>query len=239
MNQEEKIRNLKSNPMYWGGYSLEIVRKKIKHIYFRVYPSKQKVVVSAPIQVDVKTLDKMIASKKDWILKQIKKGMLKKPDRIQTYTTDDKLLFKGKEYFLQLYYKNTRSKVCISSDNRIHLYIRPHSDINTREKVISTWYRRELKKSITEYIAKWQPIMGVKVNEFGVRKMKTRWGSCNINAKRIWLNFTLIKFAEPYLEYVIVHEMVHLLERKHNNRFKSFMDQFIPDWRNLKQKLDQ
>ena len=224
--------------MDFGNYSFEIVQKKIKHIYFRVYPSKEKIIVSAPIHLDSETLNKAILSKKDWLIEQIKKPSAVKPGSIKTYTTGEELLFKGKVYSLYVNHQNTRSKVCIIGDHCIDLFVKPGSDVYEREKIITGWYRKELKRSIGKVIAKWQPVMGVIVNEFGVRKMKTRWGSCNINARRIWLNFALIKIADPFLEYVIVHEMVHLLERKHNARFKGFMDQFIPDWRKLKKELD-
>jgi len=183
----KKINKLSAMPVSFGNYSFEIVKKKIKHIYFRVYPAKEKIVVSAPVHLDSETLHKAILSKSAWLNKQISKGKNIKPITVKTVTTGEKVLF---------------------------------------------------KESIGRHIARWQPVMGVKVNEYGVRKMKTRWGSCNINAGRIWLNFALIKLTDPFLEYVIVHEMVHLLERKHNTRFKGFMDQFIPDWRKLKKELD-
>lgn len=132
-----------------------------------------------------------------------------------------------------------RPKVFIAGDNRIELYVKPGSDILDREKIITAWYRHELKQSIAGFIDKWQSVMGVTVNEYNVRKMKTRWGSCNINARRIWLNLALIQLAAPFLEYVVVHEMAHLLERKHNARFNGFMDKFIPDWRNLKKEMNR
>ncbi|WP_299983121.1 M48 family metallopeptidase [Desulfobacula sp.] len=225
--------------MNFGNYSFEIVKKKIKHVYFRVYPSKEKIIVSAPIHLDSGTLNKAILSKSDWLNKQVKKAAAAKPDMARTYTTGETLLFKGKVYPLYVNHQNTRSEVFITADNRINLLVKPGSDVYEREKIIVAWYRKELKRSIGKVVAKWQPVMGVIVNEFGVRKMKTRWGSCNINDRRIWLNMALINLVEPFLEYVIVHEMVHLLERRHNARFKGFMDQFIPDWRKLKKELDR
>ena len=113
----------------------------------------------------------------------------------------------------------------------------PGSGILERESLLDGWCREEIKKSIPPILEKWQPLIGVKIRQFGVRKMKTRWGSCNINAARIWLNLKLIHLPLEFLEYVTVHEMVHLLERGHNARFKEFMDKFIPDWRNLKKEL--
>ena len=222
----------------FGNYSFEIVKKKIKHIYFRVYPAKEKIIVSAPIHLDSEKLNKAILSKSEWLNNQVNKGAVAESKPVKTYTTGEEFLFKGKVYSLYVFHRNAQSKVRINSGSRIDLVVKPGSNVCEREKIIADWYRKELKQSIGRHIARWQPEMGVMVNEYGVRRMKTRWGSCNINAGRIWLNFALIKLADPFLEYVIVHEMVHLLERKHNARFKGFMDQFIPDWKRLKKELD-
>jgi len=109
--------------------------------------------------------------------------------------------------------------------------VRPESSVDKRESVLIEWYRAELKREIPKLIEKWQRIMKVDVREFGVKRMKTRWGTCNIRAKRIWLSLELAKKDPKCLEYVVVHEMVHLLERLHNKRFYRLMDQFLPDWR--------
>lgn len=229
---------MKTEQLDFEGYTFEILRKKIKHIYFRVYPSKKKIVVSAPVYIDPETLNRAILSKSAWLKEQIKKGAATKPDSVKSYITGEEIRFKGDVYSLNVRQRQARPDVCVTGDGCIDLMVKPGHDVNARKKVIHTWYRKELKRSTGKLIKKWQPIMGVTVNEFNVRKMKTRWGSCNIRAKRIWLNFALIKLAEPFLEYVIVHEMAHLLERKHNARFKGLMDQFIPEWRQLKKELN-
>lgn len=231
---------MKIEPLDFGGYTFEIVKKKIKNIYFRVYPSKEKIIVSAPARIDPETLNKAILSKKKWIFEQVKKGVAITPDPvIRTYTDGEEFLFKGKVCSLYVDYKDMRPGVFIANDNCINLVVKPGSNACEKEMVLDAWYRNELKQSIAGYIEKWQPVMAVAVDDFNVRKMKTRWGSCNVTARRIWLNFSLIHLPGIFLEYVVVHEMVHLLERKHNARFKGFMDQFIPDWRNLKRQLNQ
>jgi len=188
--------------------------------------------------MDEETLDNIIFSRLDWLKDQVKKAPIADPDPVKTYTTGEELLFKGNRCFLYVHQGN-RSRVLVSGENQIHLVVKPGTDVYQREKLIHAWYRKELKQSIAMVVAKWQPRMGVVVNEFNVRKMKTRWGSCNINARRIWLNLALIKLADPFLEYVTVHEMVHLLEKNHNARFKNFMDQFIPDWKKFKKQMNQ
>ncbi|MBU1342704.1 MAG: M48 family metallopeptidase [Proteobacteria bacterium] len=239
MGKGNKIWKLKTEEMDFGSYSFEIIKKKIKHIYFRIDPSKKKIMVSAPDRIDPETLNKAIESKKDWIFKQVKKNKVVRPDPVKAYVTGEQLLFKGESYDLHVLYQKTHPMVFITEKHRIQLIVPCGNDVYDREKMILGWYRKELKQSIKINIARWEPLIGVKVNDFGVRKMKTRWGSCNTTAGRIWLNLALIKLADPFLEYVIVHEMVHLLERRHNTRFKAFMDQFIPDWRNLKKELNR
>lgn len=219
-------------------YSLEVIRKNIKHIYFRVDPEKKKIRVSVPFHVDPETINSVISSKSDWLHRQINSAVTVKIQTPKQYVTGDLLLFKGREYVLHVNHHGSRSKVLVKGDNRICLTVRPNQDAGGREKIVTNWYRKQLKQSIGKIIIRWQPFIGVTVNEFGVKKMRTRWGSCNIRDRRIWLNFVLIKFAEPFLEYVVVHEMVHLLERRHSVRFKGFMDQFIPDWRSLKREMD-
>lgn len=103
---------------------------------------------------------------------------------------------------------------------------------------MSEWYRQKLKEIIPSYIEKWEKIIGVKVNEFGIKKMKTRWGTCNTRDKRIWINLELAKKAPRCLEYIIVHEMVHLLERHHNKAFKDYMSEFLPEWKSIKNELN-
>lgn len=101
------------------------------------------------------------------------------------------------------------------------------------------WYRQQLKVILPDLIAKWEPVIGVQISSFGVKKMRTKWGSCNISARRIWLNVELAKKPQHCLEYIVVHEMVHLLEKHHNARFIGFMDQFLPQWRTYRDELNR
>ncbi len=198
----KKIHHKLKTPLFsFCSFHIEIVKKKIKNIYFRVYPLKGTIVVSAPAHLDAETINRAILAKKDWILRQVNKRPVMQPLPEKTYINGEEFFFKG------------------------------------REALLDDWCRKEIKKSILLILEKWQPLIGVRIRQFGVRKMKTRWGSCNINAARIWLNLKLIHLPPQFLEYVTVHEMVHLLERGHNARFKGFMDRFIPDWRNLKKEL--
>ena len=113
----------------------------------------------------------------------------------------------------------------------LHLHVRPGASAGERQRALSNWYRQELKALIPPLLARWQPVLGVQAAEWGVRSMKTRWGSCNIRARRIWLSLELARKPVECLEYVVVHELVHLLERGHNQRFYAYLDRFLPTWR--------
>jgi predicted metal-dependent hydrolase len=119
------------------------------------------------------------------------------------------------------------------------VYVRPGSTTEQRERVLLTWYRRELQVLIPPLIEKWTAILGVELAGWGIKRMKTRWGTCNIEARRSWLNLELIKKPAHCLEYIVVHEMVHLLERHHNERFTAHMDRVLPRWRFLRDELNR
>ena len=121
----------------------------------------------------------------------------------------------------------------------IELFVRPETDRVKRKSILDEWYRRKLKETVPSLIEKWEKKMNVQVNEFGIKKMKTRWGTCNRQAKRIWLNLELAKKPPECLEYIVVHEMTHLLERNHNDRVIALMTEFMPKWRFYKDELNR
>ena len=129
-------------------------------------------------------------------------------------------------------------RIEVGDDQTLDLYVREGSDRARRECVLLEWYRGQLKAQIPPIIAQWEPVLGVQVSAWGVKRMRTRWGSCNIKARRIWLNLELAKRPISSLEYVIVHEMVHFLERLHNDRFFGYMDRFMPGWRQVRDTLN-
>jgi predicted metal-dependent hydrolase len=135
--------------------------------------------------------------------------------------------------------QNGPARVAIRNKRRIDLFVRPGSDTADRERVMLAWYRQQLKALIPPLIAQWEVAMGVKVAEWGVKQMKTKWGACNIEARRIWLNLELAKKPVQCLEYIVVHEMAHLLERHHNDRFTKLMDSFLPQWRLQRAELNR
>lgn len=221
------------------GYGIKIIRKPIRHIYFKVNPKTKTIFISAPKQISSDQLNQVILSKKPWLLKQVSKKIARKTDIKDDVLGDSSIMFMGQKYPIKITYQTGQPFIDKNGDSHFSLYLKPGSTLIDIQHLINTWYRKELDKRISLIIEKWQPVMGVQIKEFKTKKMKTRWGSCNITARRIWLNFHLVKLDHEFLEYVVVHELVHLLEKRHNARFKNFMTQFIPHWPDLKKQLNE
>ena len=222
-----------------GDLEIEVVRKKIKNLNLGLYPPHGQVRMSVPLRADEATIRSFALSKLGWIKKHQAKFALQAKQQPPEFVTGEIHYFGGQPYTLNVIYQPGPPGVAVRNQPTLDLMVPVGSAAAQREKVLSTWYRQQLKQAIPPLIEKWSPIMGVKVNEWGVKQMKTRWGSCNIKAKRIWLSLELARKSPQCLEYIVVHELVHLLERHHNNRFYAFMDKFLPHWRLLKDELNQ
>ena len=221
-----------------GNIKIDIEQKNIKNIHLSVYPPNGKVKISAPERMDLDTIRVFAISKLSWIKKQ--QELFKKQDREtqREYITKESHYFKGKRYLLKVTEHNAKPNV-ILKHRVIELYIRPNTTIEKRKQILDEWYRAELKKIVPKMIEKLEKKIGIKSNEFGIKKMRTKWGSCSTEAKRIWVNLELAKKPTECLEYIIVHELVHLLERSHNKKFVKFMDEFMPKWRFYRDELNR
>ncbi|MGH8520782.1 MAG: M48 family metallopeptidase [Gammaproteobacteria bacterium] len=131
------------------------------------------------------------------------------------------------------------ASVALRGKASIILRVRPNTTGVQREQVLLRWHREQLRAMIPPLFEKWQPVLGIQVAGWGIKKMKTKWGSCNVDARRVWLNLELAKKPVHCLEYIVVHELIHLLERHHNDRFRGLMDQFIPQWRLYRDDLSR
>jgi predicted metal-dependent hydrolase len=210
---------------------IEVTRKSVKNLNIRIYPSAGRVAMSIPKRTSLSTAEDFARKKYSWIRKHLKKGAIQKSKKIKRLNYRDGEIHPvwGQKMILSVNEVNRPPKVQ-RKDDKLSLMVRPESSVEKRESVLIEWYRAELKREIPKLIQKWEGIMRVNVREFGVKRMKTRWGTCNIRAQRIWLSLELAKKDPKCLEYVVVHEMVHLHERLHNRRFYRLMDQFLPDW---------
>lgn len=213
-----------------SGVSVEVVRKEIKNLHLGVYPPEGRVRVAVPLKIDDEAVRLAVISKLGWI-KRKQKEFAEQPRQSQReMVSGESHYYLGQRYRLNVIEHSGANLVRLKGKT-IDLYVRPNADQARREAVLSQWYRQQIKDLIPELLARWEPVVGVQAAEWGVKKMKTRWGTCNIGARRIWLNLELAKKPIQCLEYILVHELVHLLERRHNDRFRDLMDQFLPQWR--------
>lgn len=219
------------NTLHVAGLTVQVSRKNIKTLRLSVHPPYGDVLMSVPIYATENDVKTMIVSKFKWIEKQKEKVQNLPPEVEKKYVSGESHYFRGMKYTLKVVEHFGKNRVSISNDGLLSLYVNPESTLEIKHKLLTDWYRQQLKLSIESLLIKWQPIVGKQVNFYGVKKMKTRWGSCNIAKARIWLNLELIKKSPECLEYVLVHELVHLHERYHNHNFKSLMTKYLPDWK--------
>jgi len=219
-----------------NGILIDVEKKNVKNLRLAVYPPDGHVKISAPLFMKDVEIYSFAMAKSDWIQKHRQKyagGKVYVPLR---YVEGETHYYLGNSYILRVNEQNKRTKIVLC-ENQIVLTIKPRSTKAQRIKALDSWYRERLNEITPGLIAKWEDIIGVKTAEFGIKKMKTRWGSCNIRARRIWLNLDLARKPINCLEFIIVHELVHLLERNHNARFKAHMDRFMPEWRSYNKDL--
>ena len=218
--------------------TVDVIQKNIKNLHLRVYPPAGRVRISAPSRMGLAAIRAFVISKLGWIKKQQTRLINRKREAQREFINRETHYFNGKGYLLEVTERDAAPRVVLSH-SAIELYVRPETDAVKRKSILDEWYRRRLKEIVPALIEKWEKKMNVQVNEFGIKKMKTRWGTCNPRAKRIWLNLELAKRPVECLEYIVVHEMAHLLERKHNDRFIALMTGFIPKWRLYKDELNR
>lgn len=218
--------------------TIQIIKKNIKNIRLSVHPPDGRVRLAVPEKMDDSAIKDFALSKLPWIKKQQHKFQSQDKQKEYSFISGEEHLYLGEKYVLHVLETSGKQYVELVDNTDFNLYIKPNATIEKREQLMNQWYREQLKSLIPDYIRKWESIMGVKVEEFGVKLMKTRWGSCNIQAKRIWINLELAKKNPRCLEYIIVHEMVHLLERGHNAKFYGYMNRFLPNWKSIKAELN-
>lgn len=218
---------------------VEVVRKAIKNLHLAVYPPEGRVRVAVPLHVTDENVRLAVISKLGWIKKRQTNFKDQPRQSRREMVSGESHYFMGRRYLLDVVQRHGRHDIAIENNTRMTLYVQPGTSERNKEKVLLEWYRRQLKTLIPDLVAKWEPVIGVKVSQWGIKKMKTRWGACNIAAKRIWLNLELAKKPPECLSYILVHEMVHLLERHHNDRFKALMDGFMTQWRLYQETLNR
>jgi len=218
---------------------IHVKRKDIKHMYLSLKPPEGRVRISTPKGIDDETVRSFAVSKLSWIKRHRARFKKQKRQSPQEYVSGEGHYFKGKRYVLNVIYQSPPlpNQVKIRSEKYLDLYVRKGSHREQRKQVLTEWYRAQLKGMIPHLIEKWEKKTEVKINDWGVKLMKTKWGSCNITDKRVWVNLELAKRTPLCLEYILVHELVHFLETHHNHKFAAYMDEFLPDWKSLNEEL--
>lgn len=221
-----------------GDIALDVVLKDIKNVHLSVYPPTGRVRISAPKRMSIDTIRVFAISKLDWIKQQQTKLREQERETPRDYVDRESHSVWGKRYLLTVCESDEPPSVELQH-SRLLLRVRPRTDADKRQALIENWYRAQLKQAVPPLLTRWQPRLGVRVERFFVQRMKTRWGSCNHTAGTIRLNTELAKKPAECLEYILVHELVHLLEPTHNARFVAMMDRYMPNWQFHRQVLNR
>lgn len=222
-----------------SGIEVLVLRKSVKNLHLNVLPPVGKVRVTAPAYMKNDVIQTFLATRISWIKKQQAKFQAQERQAPREFVSGETHYYLGNKYRLEVITDNVKPKVEIKGKKKIVLNVRPESTVSKREQTIQNWYRERLRTLLCQTIPKWERKIGVKAQNWGIKRMKTRWGTCHNNVKRIWFNLELAKKPESCIEYVIVHELMHLVEKKHNSNFIALMDKHLPKWRSEREELNR
>jgi len=214
-----------------------IDRKEIKNLHIGVYPPDGRVRVATPLHIDDEAVRLAVVSRLAWIRRQIINFQAQPRQSKREMLSGESHYFLGKRYLLDVTYGATKHEVVLHH-SKIELRVRANTSVENRQLLLNEWYRKRLKIEVKKLIAKYEKIMDVKVGNWEIKKMKTKWGSCTPTTKRILINLELVKKPIECIEYIVVHEMVHILERRHNDVFKSYLDKYLPSWERYRDVLN-
>jgi hypothetical protein len=220
-----------------GSVEVEVKFKPIKNLHLSVHPPHGNVTVSSPEFFELEKVRIYLITKLGWIKREQKKIANQEREGKKQFITRESHHFLGKRYLLVV--KESPKNYVILKHSQIELHVKPDASIEAKKKILYSWYRKELKSQINVLIEKHAVIMNVNLPEFGIRIMKTKWGSCTTESKKLWFNIELAKKPIDCIEYIVVHEMVHLLERNHNKNFVILMDRYLSNWRLQKNILNE
>jgi predicted metal-dependent hydrolase len=221
-----------------GDIGVDVVRKDIKNVHLSVHPPTGRVRIAAPRHMSLDTVRVFAIAKLPWIKKQQRKLREQERETAREYIDRESHYVWGKRYLLKVVEADQRASIELSHARMI-LHVRPGTDKAKRHEILEEWQREQLRNAVPPLIKKWERLMGVRVRRFFVQRMKTKWGSCNHRVGSIRLNTDLARKPRECLEYIVVHEMAHLLEPTHNARFMALMDQFMPKWQSHREVINR
>ena len=230
--------NTEPHSLKVGGLTIEVVRKDIKNLHLGVYPPHGRVRVATPLVVSDEAVRLAVIDKLGWIKRQ-RARFAEQPRQTQREMVNgESHYFLGQRYRLRLHEQTGSARVAVRGVSSLDLFVRPGTTADQREAVLLRWHREQLKELIPPMLEKWEPRLGVQASAWGIKKMRTKWGSCNAASRRVWFNLELAKKPVQCLEYIVVHELAHLLERHHNERFTELVEASFPLWRQCKAMLN-
>lgn len=221
-----------------SGLAVQVVRKDIKNLHLGVYPPAGRVRVAAPLRVGNDAVRLAVIGKLGWIRKQQARFAAQPRQTERQMVSGESHYFLGRRYRLRVVEGGGPSRVVLRNRTTLELQVRTGSDARRRDRVLRKWYRERLRGLVPPLLAKWDSLLGVHASAWGIKKMKTKWGSCNVDSRRIWLNLELAKKPVRCLEYLVVHELAHLIERLHDGRFVAILDRHLPHWRRCREELN-
>ncbi len=219
------------------GIDVDVVYKDIKNLHIGVYPPLGRVRVAAPRRLKEDDVRLAVVQRLPWIKRQREQLASVERQSVREMVTGESHYVWGQRRRLKVIERPGRGHVELDGD-RLLLYVTSGTETEARRKLLETWQRQELRQRIPDLIAQWEPVVGRQVPRWSIRRMKTKWGSCNRQTGHIWFNVELAKKDPQALEYIVVHEMAHLIERNHGERFTALMDGFMPDWRSRRDDLN-
>ena len=220
-----------------SGIHIDIHKKNIKNMHLQIKPPNGQVVISAPLSMDDKAIEVYARTNLGWIKKQIEKFQQQPRSAKRQYVSGETMYIWGKQYYLSFVPDSRKNSFKIQG-NSIVLSMRKNSTVKQREKYIREQYRRLLKGEIEKILPKWEQITGLHCESWQIKYMITRWGTCNTEKKKLWFNLQLAQKPVECLEYVILHELIHLKERTHNSIFIAYMDMYMKNWREVRKELN-
>lgn len=222
--------------MIINGFNVDIQRKKVKNINLKVYPNLQ-IKASVPENMEMASIKRMIISKEEWINDRLKKYENQLRITKRRYVSGEDHYLNGKRYILRVVDSNIPS-IKIETAKTLVMYVRKASSLENKKRIMNSFYKSQLTIKIDKYLPEIEKIMKVESNGYSIRKMKNKWGSCNHNKKTLVFNVDLAKKTDSEIKFVITHELVHLIEKKHNDNFKKLMDKYCPKWEKYQESLN-
>ena len=217
----------------------EVEWKDIKNIHLTIYPPDARVHISAPMNMTEESIRLFLITKLPWIKQRVSQVLEQNRQSPRTYVSGENHYFKGRRYRLKVVNHTAAAKVELQGNEFIVMYVREKATEARRAEVLKEWYRAEFKAILPSLVTKWEAILGVKANKWDVKQMKTLWGSCNHRTRNIIFNLELIKKPLHCIEYIVVHELLHIKVRLHNEEYTALLNRHFPNWKQLKDELNE